>query len=189
MRGAWPFRLAAVTGVGALAGVTAHGGPALLVESRVGVVALLGAALVTIAIAAAVIAASRAVGRARAIHGSAPVPIVFAEWESMPFAVLTSALLASQAAAHLALAVAGFDTATTQTGALALHVVVALLAAAAITACERGLGRLLAAVDRLVARLLELLAERAPAPVAIELLPACRRPQGTLRGRAPPLLG
>lgn len=188
MRGAWPFRIAAVTGVGALAGLTAHGGPALLIESRIGAVALLGAALVTLAVAGGLVTASRAMGRARAVRRSAPVSVDFSEWESMPFALLASVLLASQAAAHLALAVAGIDTVTTQTGAIALHVVIALLAAAAITACERGLGRLLAVVDQMVARLLELLAERAPVPTAFELFPVSRRPQGTRRGRAPPLL-
>ncbi len=184
MRGAWAFRIAAVTGVGALAGLTAHGGPALLVSSRVGVVALLGAALVTLAIAAALVTASAATGRARAIRRPAPVPVVFSEWESMPFAVLTSVLLASQAAAHLALAVAGLDTVTTQTGAIALHVAIAMVAASVITAVERGLGRLLATVDELVARLLERLAERTPDPVALELFPVSRRPQGMLRGRS-----
>jgi hypothetical protein len=55
-------------------------------------------------------------------------------------------------------------------------------------AVERGLGRLLAAIDEMVARLLERLAERAPDPVAFELFPVSRRPQGMLRGRAPPVL-
>jgi hypothetical protein len=142
MHGASAVRVLGAASLGAVAAVVAHGGPSLLTDPRWLVPALAAAGACTWAAATAATLAAR---------GAAPRP-----WS--PWATI-GLLLIAQTAAHAALLGVGVMPATGQTGSIALHVALALAAAALLSIGER----LFASRARdVLRRLLELLADAAP---------------------------
>jgi hypothetical protein len=120
MRQPSAVRVLAIAFGGAVAAIAAHGGPALATDPRWLVPAVAAAAGCTWAVAAAASLAAR---------GLAAQP-----WSPWTTAGL---LLTAQLSAHWALLALGVMPATGHTGSLALHVALALAAAAALSALQR----------------------------------------------------
>lgn len=106
------MRVLAIASIGAVAAVAAHGGPALATDPRWLLPALAAALACTWAAAGATRLAS---------HGAAARPL--------PLWAIAGLLLAAQTAAHLALIRIGVMPAGGQSGAIALHLLLALLGA------------------------------------------------------------
>jgi hypothetical protein len=155
-------RVLAIAFGGAVAAIAAHGGPALATDPRWLVPALAAAAGCTWAVAAAMSLAAR---------GVAPRP-----WSPWTTAGL---LLIAQLAAHWTLFALGVMPAAGQAGSLALHVALALAAAAALSALQRlNLSR----AHAVLRALLELLRVAVPPP---QLPRSAARPAPALSPRRP----
>jgi hypothetical protein len=142
MRGPSALRVLAVASLGAIAAIAAHGGPALVADPRWLVPALAAAA----ACSWAAVATSSLACRGAAVRPWSP-------WAT------AGLLLAAQTAAHFALLGLGIMPAAGHTGSIALHVVLAVTAAAVLSIAERTLaGR----AQQVLRRLLELLAAGTP---------------------------
>ncbi len=188
MRVNWLARGLAVTGLSAISAVAAHEGPAALVAGRPLLVALLGATVAALGVAALLASAvSRRARAARVRRGDLLAARL--DPETAPGAsALVAALLVCQAGAHLGLTLAGVAAHGGPPAPIALHVLFALVAAAIFLGVERLLGSAGATLAGAIAAAVERLAR--PAPPALVLpasfpLPA---PAGRAhRGRAPPL--
>lgn len=189
MRANWLARALAVTGLSAISAVAAHEGPAALVAGRPLLLALAGAAVAALGVAALLAsAASRAARAARVGRGDLLAARL--DLDTAPGAsALVAALLVCQAGAHLALTLAGVAAHGGTPAPIALHVLLALAAAAVLLGVERLLGSagqtLAEAIAAAVRRL-----DRSPRPAVAQ--PASRplpAPGGRAhRGRAPPLI-
>jgi hypothetical protein len=186
MRVNWLARGLAVTGLSAVSAVAAHEGPAALGAGRPLLAALLGAALAALGIAG--LLASAVARRARAARvRRGDLLAARLDPDTAPGAsALVAVLLVCQAGAHLSLALAGVAAHGRPPAPMALHALLALLAAAVILGVERLLGSagrtlaeaIAAAADRLAGAAAPAIAAPAP-PLAV---PAGR----ARRGRAPP---
>jgi hypothetical protein len=106
--------------------------------------------------------------------------------ERMPFAMLLLAMLACQGAAHLGLLALGLHASAGPGGALTLHAVLAVAAAALIAGLERLAARAGHSLECAIRRFLESLAATATAAAAV-CVPLRRRPvPREVLGRAPP---
>jgi hypothetical protein len=184
----WLARGLAVTGLSAISAAAAHEGPAALGAGRPLVVALLGAAVAALGVAALLASAvSRCARAARVRRGDLLAARL--DPDTAPGAsALVAALLVCQAGAHLSLTLAGVAARGGPPAPIALHALLALVAAGIILAVERLLGsarRTLAeAIAAAVSRLARA-ANTAMVPPASSPHPA---PAGRAhRGRAPPL--
>ena len=168
MRQPSAVRVLAIAFGGAVAAIAAHGGPALATDPRWLVPALAAAAGCTWMVAVAVSLAARGVA-------------------ARPWSPWTTAglLLTAQLAAHWVLLALGVMPAAGQAGSLALHVALAVAAAAALSALERlNLWRAQAVLRALLALL-----RAAVSPPQIPRSAACpapalspRRPRGPPQG-------
>jgi hypothetical protein len=184
----WLARGLAVAGLSAVSAVAAHEGPAALGAGRPLLVGLLGAALAALGVAALLAsAASRAARAVRVRRGDLLAARL--DPDTAPGAsALVAALLVCQAGAHVSLTLAGVAAHGGPPAPMALHALLALVAAAIILGVERLLGSaaeiLAEAIATAVARLAGT-AETAVARPAPSPLPALVAPAHP--GRAPPL--
>jgi hypothetical protein len=188
MRVNWLARGLAVTGLSAISAVAAHEGPAALGAGRPLLVALLGAAVAALGVAALLASAvSRCARAARVRRGDLLAARLHPD--SAPGAsALVAALLVCQAGAHVALTLAGVAAHGGTPAPIALHAVFALAAAAVVIGVERVLGSagetLAEAIATAVARLGGATLAPAARPVPSPLGAHAGRAH---RGRAPPL--
>ena len=152
MRGTSSARTAWVAGYSAAAAVLAHAGPAGLADPTWMAVALLGAAVALAALllggAAAMRLRSRMDRVARADITAAAGPLRTAD---MPLTALFGLFLVCQTAAHVGLLMLGTHGSTS--GALALHVGLAMLGALVLWLGQQWFGRQVALLAELIARL------------------------------------
>jgi hypothetical protein len=172
------MRAALVAGLSALAVVAAHGGTEALRQPLWITVALTGTTVGLLAVLAGWrLAAGAAAGRIDllAVEGPAALP------------ALATVMVLCQATAHVALLLAGVESATGAPGTLCLHVLLGLAGALVVRRLDRGLATLLAVAADRVRRWLELLvrARRALAPRPLTVRAAAALPTPLL-GRAPP---
>jgi hypothetical protein len=187
MRRLWLARGFAVTGLSALAAVAAHEGPGAVAAGRPLMAALAGAAVAGAGIAALLaVSVSRHARAARVRRGdvlAARVDLTAAPGAS----ALVAVLLVCQAGAHAGLLLAGVAAHGGPPAALALHALLALVAAGLMIGVERVLGVATARLAEAIATAVAALAGR---------LVSSSRPAGqprpglrprANRGRAPPL--
>jgi hypothetical protein len=152
MRGETCARAAWVAGYSAAAAVIAHAGPAGLADPAWVAVALLGAVVALAALlaggAAAVRLRSRVARVARADIAAASGPIGAAD---TPLPALFGLFLVCQTAAHAGLLLLGTHGSTT--GAMALHVGLAMLGALVLWLGQQWFGRQVTILAELIARL------------------------------------
>jgi hypothetical protein len=188
MRVNWLARGLAITGLSAISAVAAHEGPATLAAGRPLLVALLGAAVAALGVAALLAsAASRCARAARVRRGDLLAARL--EPDTAPGAsALVAALLVCQAGAHVALTLAGVAAHGGPPAPIALHALFALAAAAVVIGVERVLGSAGEALAEAIATVVTVLARTARAPGARPASPPLPAPTGRAhRGRAPPL--
>jgi hypothetical protein len=188
MRANWLARGLAVTGLSAISAVAAHEGPATLAAGRPLLVALLGAAVAALGVAALLASAvSRRARAARVRRGDLLAARL--DLDTAPGAsALVAALLVCQAGAHVALTLAGVAAHGGPPAPLALHALFALAAAAVVLLVDRTLGTAGEALADAVAAAVALLARAAKPPAARPLSSPFPSPLGRAhRGRAPPL--
>lgn len=184
----WLARGLAVAGLSAVSAVAAHEGPAALGAGRPLLVALLGAALAALGVAALLAsAASRAARAARVRSGDLLAARL--DPDTAPGAsALVAALLVCQAGAHLSLTLAGVAAHGGPPAPMALHALLALVAAAIILVVERLLGSAAETLAEAIATVVARLARAAPPPVARPASSPLPAPAGRAHpGRAPPL--
>jgi hypothetical protein len=184
----WLARGLAVAGLSAVSAVAAHEGPAALGAGRPLVVALVGAALAALGVAALLAsAASRAARAARVRRGDLLAARL--DPDTAPGAsALVAALLVCQAGAHVSLTVAGLAAHGGPPAPMALHALLALVAAAIILAVERLLGTAAATLAEAIATAVARLARTRPPVVARPASSPLPAPAGCGHpGRAPPL--
>jgi hypothetical protein len=176
-----------VTGAGlaAVAAVVAHAGPAGVTDGRSLAAAATGAAVAAIGLS---FAASRTVDARRrtagVIAGAGGHSIGYAR---APFSVVVAAMLALQGAAHAGLLLAGVHAGAGATAAPALHIVLAIAAACIVVAADRAVGSAIAALEQVVAGMIELLTAVSPRTIPTPALTPVRRPYARpFSGRAPP---
>jgi hypothetical protein len=174
----------ALAGLGAASALVAHGGTAALANPAWSIPALAASAAGTAALLRLTASARRARLAAARLGDGTPAPPVD---PPLGLAETTAIMLAGQGCAHIALLAAGAPAHPGQLGAVALHLGLGALGAAAVWAADRALADALSELDAAVAAALELL-------LAV-LSPAHRRPAGTPVGhvslpgrhdRAPP---
>jgi len=187
MRRLWLARGSAVTGLSAAAAVVAHEGPAAFADGRILAVALAGAAVAAAGVGALLaVSASRHARAARVRRGdvlAARVDIGTAPGA----AALVAVLLVCQAGAHVALLLAGVPAHGGPPAALALHALLALLAAGLLIGVERVLSRATATLSDAILAVAAALAT-GPARPALRPFasPRSARRSRAHRGRAPP---
>jgi hypothetical protein len=159
------FRLIGLAGLGVLVAAVSHGGTAV-VERPAWVIAALGGALVAVG---AVVGGWRALTRGSGVAG-----------ERLPVAVLASGLIAAELAGHWLLVASGAPAHTGETGSLALHTVLALVAAVLVRGIER------AAATRLAGSGDGLTEDRPDPASSPPRRPHVRLVPTQVRGRAPP---
>jgi hypothetical protein len=188
MRVNWLARGLAVTGLSAISAVAAHEGPSALVAGRPLFVALLGAAIAALGVAALLASAvSRCARAARVRRGDLLAARL--DPEAAPGAsALVATLLVCQAGAHLGLNLAGVAAHGGPPAPIALHVLFALVAAALFVGVERLLGSAGATLAEAIAAAAERLARPVPPtmlrPASFPLPADAGRAHP---GRAPPL--
>lgn len=152
MRGETSARAAWAAGYSAAAAVIAHAGPAGLADPKWVAVALLGAVLALAALLAGGAATMRLHTRidrvSRADIAAASGPIGYAD---APLPALFGLFLVCQTAAHLGLLLLGTRGSTS--GAMALHVGLAMLGALLLWLGQQWFGRQVALLAELIARL------------------------------------
>jgi hypothetical protein len=184
----WLARGLAVAGLSALSAVGAHEGPAALGAGRPLLVALLGAAVAALGVAALLgSAVSRAARAARVRRGDLLAARL--DPETAPGAsALVAALLVCQAGAHLSLTVAGVAAHGGPPAPMALHGLFALAAAAVILGVERLLGSAAGTLAEAIATAVAGLARSTPPAIARPASSPLSAPAGRAHpGRAPPL--
>jgi hypothetical protein len=184
----WLARGLAVAGLSAVSAVAAHEGPAALGAGRPLLVALLGAALAALGVAA--LLASAAARTARAVRvRRGDLLAARLDPETAPGAsALVAALLVCQAGAHVSLTVAGVAAHGGPPAPMALHATLALVAAAIILGVERLLGSSAAALADAIATAVARLARTTPAAAARPASSPVPAPARRAHpGRAPPL--
>ena len=189
MRVNWLARGLAVTGLSAISAVAAHEGPSALVAGRPLFVALLGAAIAALGVAALLASAvSRRARAARVRRGDLLAARL--DPEAAPGAsALVATLLVCQAGAHLGLTLAGVAAHGGPPAPIALHVLFALVAAALFVGVERLLGSAGATLAEAIASAAERLARPAPPIVRPASFPLPAHAGRAHPGRAPPLAG
>jgi hypothetical protein len=188
MRLIWLARGLAVSGLSAVSAVAAHEGPSALAAGRPLLVALAGAAVAALGVGALLASAvSRHARAGRVRRGD----LLAARLEpgGRPGAVaLVATLLVCQAAAHTCLILCGVAAHGGPPAPLALHALLALLAAATMIAFERLLGAATATLAAAIAAAAGTLAGRpSQASPGIARRPHAATPDRAHRGRAPPL--
>lgn len=184
----WLARGLAVTGLSAISAVAAHEGPAALVAGRPLLVALAGAAVAALGVAALLASAvSRCARAARVRRGD--VLAARLDPDTGPGAsALVAALLVCQAGAHLSLTLAGVAAHGGPPAPIALHALLALAAAAIVLGLERLLGSAGEALAEAIAAAVARLARTAPPAVTRSTSSPHLGSGGRAhRGRAPPL--
>ena len=161
------LRVLVVAAAGSESAIAAHGGAAGVTDPRW----MLPSLTAALACVWAVVAGTRLARGALAPLPGSPVGTA-------------CLLLLAQAVAHLTLLELHVAPSMGQPGAIALHVALALVAAAAIVAAERALAHRIADAVR---RLLELLAEAAPLGLRPRRDPYTRTSPHRAAGRAPPV--
>ncbi len=188
MRVNWLARGLAVTGLSAISAVAAHEGPAALGAGRPLLMALLGAAVTALGVAALLASAvSRCARAARVRRGD--LLAAHLDPETAPGAsALVAALLVCQGGAHLSLTLAGVAAHGGPPAPIALHALFALAAAAIVLCVERLLGSAGATLAEAITAAVERLARPAPPALVPPASFPVAAPAGRAhRGRAPPL--
>jgi hypothetical protein len=187
MRRLWLARGFAVTGLSAIAAVAAHEGPGAVAAGRPLLAALAGAALAGSGIATLLaVSVSRHARAARVRRGdvlAARVDLAAAPGAS----ALVAVLLVCQAGAHAGLLLAGVAAHGGPPGALALHALLALVAAGLVIGVERVLGVATATLSEAIAAAVAALAGRTPPSPRPAVRPRPGLAPRANRGRAPPL--
>jgi ABC-type Co2+ transport system permease subunit len=178
-------RILATAGLSTVPAVLAHGGAAGLRTAPW--VAAAGSAIVALALFAAVRHAARLQARVEGIAAGDLRLCVEDREADAGLLMLAGWALACQAGAHAGLLAAGVHTDKHAIAAPTLHVILALLTAAAAYALDRLLARLASAVTAAVQTALALLLAISPAPqpVPLEAPRSHAAPRGP-GGRAPP---
>lgn len=188
MRPIWLARGLAVSGLSATSAVAAHEGPGALAAGRPLLAALAGAALAVLGVGALLAAAVSRYARAARIRRGDLLAARLDPHGRPGAAVLVAALLVCQAAAHTTLILCGVGAHGGPPAPLALHALLALVAAAAMIAFERVLGAATATLAAAIATAAGTLAARPALPAqAIARRPHSAPPDRAHRGRAPPL--
>ena len=188
MRRLWLARGFAVTGLSAVAAVAAHEGPAAFTAGRLLVLALAGAALAAAGVAALLaVSVARAARAARVRRGDLLAARV--DLGTAPGATaLIAVLLVCQGGAHAALLLAGVGAHGGPPATLALHAVLALVAAGLLILVERLLRRATVTLSDAIAAAVAALAAAVALPSPASAARPRRGPRrGANHGRAPPL--
>jgi len=189
MRVIWLARGVAVSGLSAAAAVAAHEGPAALAAGRPLVAALAGAMLAVAGVGALLFAAASRHARAARVRRGDLLTARLDAGGAPGAAALLATLLVGQAAAHAGLILFGVAAHGGPPAPIAMHVLLALVAAVVLVACERLLrvaGATLA--DAIAAAAGTLAAADVPSAAAVVRRPRARAADRAHRGRAPPLV-
>ncbi len=176
-----------VTGAGlaALAAVVAHAGPAGVSDPRSLAAAAVGAGLAALGLSFAASQTLTARRRADGVLAGAGGQTI--EYAQAPFSVVVAVMLALQGAAHIGLLLAGVHAGAGATAAPALHIVLAIAAACIVVLADRAVASACAALEQVVAGMLELLIAVTPRALPEPALIPVRRPDTRpFSGRAPP---
>jgi hypothetical protein len=188
MRVIWLARGVAVSGLSAAAAAVAHEGPSALAATRPLVAALAGAMVAVAGMGAMLAAAVSRHARAARVRRGDLLAARFEAGGAPGTAALFATLLVGQAAAHAGLILAGVPAHGGTPAPIALHVVLALVAAAVLVACERVLHAAGATLADAVAAVAGTLAAGAAPTARAVIRPRSRAARRAHRGRAPPLV-
>jgi hypothetical protein len=184
----WLARGLAVAGLSAVSAVAAHEGPAALGAGGPLLVALAGATLAALGVAALLASAASCAARAARVRRGDLLAARLDPDTAPGASALVAALLVCQAGAHLSLTLAGVAAHGGPPAPMALHALLALAAAGIILGVERLLGSAAATLAEAIATVVARLARPTPPAVA---RPASSPLPATAahahRGRAPPL--
>jgi hypothetical protein len=184
----WLARGLAVAGLSALSAVAAHEGPAALGAGRPLLVALVGAALAALGVAGLLASAVAHSARAARVRRGDLLAARLDPDTAPGVSALVAALLVCQAGAHLSLALAGVAAHGGPPAPMALHALLALVAAAVILGAERLLASATAILAEAIATAVARLARTWPNAVARPASSPLPAPAARAhRGRAPPL--
>jgi hypothetical protein len=187
MRMIWLARGLAVSGLSGVSAVAAHEGPGALVAGRPLLAALAGAAVATAGIGALLATAVSQHSRAARVRRGDLLAARLEPGGAPGAAALLATLLVCQAAAHFSLILFGVAAHGGPPAPLALHALLALLAAAVVIGAERLLGAAGAGLaDAIGAALGTLAARHVPPGGGIEGRPRSAATDAAHRGRAPP---
>ena len=180
-------RAGLVAGLSALAAVFAHAGPAGLTETRwlLAAAAGAGAAAAALTVAAAWVARINLVaGRLErgSVAGSIHQPV-----RRVSFPHIVAAMLVCQGAAHLTLLAAGVHAAGGPAGSLTLHALLAVAAAAVVSAFEHLAARSAGRLERAIGAALAALRKLSPPQWPVLGRPFAAPVPREVRGRAPPV--
>ncbi|HEY2789612.1 MAG TPA: hypothetical protein VGI72_09150, partial [Gaiellales bacterium] len=164
MRLVWLSRGLAVSGLSATSAVAAHEGPGALAAGRPLLAALAGAVVAVLGVGALLAAAASRHARAVRIRRGDLLATRLDPHGRPGAAVLVATLLVCQAAAHATLILCGVAAHGGPPAPLALHALLALIAAAAMIACERLLGAATAMLAAAIAAVAGTLAARPAVP-------------------------
>lgn len=188
MRLIWLARGLAVSGLSAFSAVAAHEGPSALAAGRPLLAALAGAAVAALGVGALLASAVSRRARAARVRRGDLLAARLEPGGGPGAAVLVATLLVCQAAAHTSLILCGVAAHGGPPAPLALHAVLALVAAAVMIVFERLLGAATATLAAAIAVAAGTLAGRpSPALPGIARQPRAARADRGHRGRAPPL--
>jgi hypothetical protein len=188
MRLIWLARGLAVSGLSATSAVAAHEGPGALAAGRPLLAALAGAAVAALGVGALLASAASRYSRAARIRRGDLLAARLDPHGGPGAAALVATLLVCQAAAHATLILCGASAHGGPPAPLALHALLALIAAAAMIAFERLLGAATATLAAAIAAAAGTLAARPAVPArGIARRPHAVLPDRARRGRAPPL--
>jgi hypothetical protein len=188
MRVIWLARGVAVSGLSAAAAVAAHEGPSALAATRPLVAALAGAMLAVAGVGALLAAAVSRHARAARVRRGDLLAARLEAGGAPGAAALLATLLVGQAAAHAGLILVGVPAHGGTPAPIALHVLLALVAAAVLVACERLLRTAGARLADAIAAAAGTLAAAAAPPAPAVVRPRSLRAGRAHRGRAPPLV-
>jgi hypothetical protein len=188
MRLIWLARGVAVSGLSAASAVAAHEGPSALASGRPLLAALAGAATAALGVGVLLASAVSRCARAARVRRGDLLSARLDPGGGPGAAALLATLLVCQAAAHVTLVLFGVAAHGGPPAPVALHAMLALVAAAAMLTFER----LLAAATATLADAIAAVASMLAAGPAVPGRGIARRPHSALpdrahRGRAPPL--
>jgi hypothetical protein len=188
MRLIWLARGLAVSGLSAVSAVAAHEGPSALTAGGPLLAALAGAAVAALGVGVLLASAVSRYARAGRVRRGDLLAARLDPAGGPGAAALLATLLVCQAAAHASLILFGIAAHGGTPAPLALHVLLALVGAAAMIAFERLLGAATATLADAIATAAGTLAwPPAPASAGVTRRPRAATPDRAQRGRAPPL--